>query len=55
LKKRVISNYISYKKFKRLQVGNLSKSGRNFTGQIVVNHKGGGKLKNLSLIDFNRK
>lgn len=55
MKQKVASNYISYKKFKRLQVGKLSKSGRNFSGKIVVNHKGSGNLKNLALIDFTRK
>jgi ribosomal protein L2 len=55
LKKKVASNYISYKKFGRLQVGKLSKSGRNFSGKIVVNHRGSGNLKNLALIDFTRK
>jgi ribosomal protein L2 len=54
LKKRIISNYISYRKFKRLSVGKPIKSGRNISGKIVTNHKGGGKYKNLSLIDFNR-
>jgi ribosomal protein L2 len=55
LKKKISSNYISYKKFKRLQVGKLSQSGRNLSGKIVVRHKGNGLLKNISLIDFTRK
>jgi len=32
----------------------LSQSGRNFSGKIVVNHRGNGSKKKLTLIDFNR-
>jgi len=37
-----------------LQVGGLSISGRNYSGKITVRHKGSGKKKNFSQIDFVR-
>lgn len=51
----MISNYISNKKFKKLQIGKISIAGKNNTGNIVVRHRGSGTFKSLSIIDFNRK
>lgn len=55
MKKRVISNYVSNSKFKRLSIGKLSLAGRNISGNIVVRHKGSGSFKNLTNVDFKRK
>jgi large subunit ribosomal protein L2 len=42
-------------KFKRLIVGSIFKSGRNFSGKKISGNKGFLKKRNISIIDFNRK
>lgn len=55
MKKRVISNYTSNFKLKKLMIGKLSLAGKNISGNIVVRHKGSGSKKNLVMVDFKRK
>ena len=54
-KQKVVSTYFYNKDLNRLRVGKKNFAGRNNSGKITVNHKGGGTKKKIDLIDFNRK
>jgi hypothetical protein len=51
----VVSFFTNNNKFKRLVVGNVFKSGRNFSGKKITGNKGFIKSRSLHLIDFSRK
>jgi large subunit ribosomal protein L2 len=48
-------NYLFFSTEKKLRLGLLSSSGRNFTGRICVYHKGGGNKKCNYSVDFFRR
>lgn len=50
-----VLNYTIKKALKKLNLGVLSKNGRNGFGRICVFHRGGGNLKKYRLIDFHRR
>lgn len=48
-------NYLFRTLTKKLKLGFLPSSGRNFTGRICIHHRGGGKKRCLYKIDFIRR
>ena len=54
-KKKTVSYYLIKKKFKRLKIGKISKSGRNIFGKIVNLNCQKGKKKSLISVDFVRR
>lgn len=45
----VISKYLFKKIDRRLRIGFISSSGRNFTGVICLHHRGGGLRREVML------
>jgi len=48
-------NYFIYRINKKLSIGYIPQSGRNYTGTICVHHQGGGNKKKYIYLDFFRR
>lgn len=52
---KLFFNYFFHNLEKKLRIGFVKTSGRNFSGKVCVHHKGGGNKRSIYFVDFFRR
>ena len=52
---KLFFNYFFHNLDKKLRIGFVKTSGRNFSGKVCVHHKGGGNKRSIYFVDFFRR